>query len=163
MWTRFARTRFVPDPACLPSGLPLGRAEEAPVRRSCASHPTLTSPRLAKPPCLVLVSVGLAGECSYQAPPFMEGSLTAHPTIPTLFSRRPQILLICICVPQTISESPIPLKGEGFEDASLRLQRPGAACVSHMGRTYHDSNRNASAATEETRRHVGAPRYNRQK
>ena len=55
-------------------------------------------------------------------------------------------------------ESPIPLKGEGFEDASLRLQRPGAACVSHMGRTYHDSNRNASAATEETRRHVGAPR-----
>ena len=30
------------------------------------------------------------------------------------------------------SESPIPLKGEGFEDASLRLQRPGAACVSHV-------------------------------
>jgi hypothetical protein len=55
-------------------------------------------------------------------------------------------------------ESPIPLKGEGFEDASLRLQRPGAACVSHIGRAYHDSNRNASAATEETRRHVGAPR-----
>ena len=65
--------------------------------------------------------------------------------------------------PAVLGESPIPLRactllGEGFEDASLRSQRPGAACVSHMGGTYHDSNRNTSAATKETRRHVGAPR-----